>query len=59
MASDFAIVFGRTGRTFSVPCSYAVTMGEQPAACAPDIFVCTLSMSQSLASSCSPFQILT
>ena len=59
MASDLAMVFGRTGRMFVVPASYAVTIGEQPRACAPDIFVCTLSMSQSFASSCSPFQIFT
>ena len=59
MASDFAMVFGRTGRTFVVPASNAVTMGEQPRAWAPDIFVCTLSMSQRRAISCRPFQIFT
>ena len=36
MASDLAIVSGRTGCTSSTPAANAVATGEQPVACAPD-----------------------
>jgi hypothetical protein len=35
MASDLAIVSGRTGRMASTPSLKAVATGEQPVACAP------------------------
>ena len=53
------MVLGCTGRMLRVPDSQALMMGEHPAACTADILVCTLSISHSFASSCSPFQIFT
>jgi hypothetical protein len=52
-----AIVFGFCGTKFSVPFSNAVAIGEQPAACAPDMRVCGVSMRPALWNSCRDFQI--
>ncbi len=58
IASDFAIVFGRTGTSTSVSFRIIVTIGPQPAACAACIFVVTgPAMSPRVLNSLIPFQI--
>ena len=51
MASDLAIVSGRTGLTVSQPFSYAVAIGEQPVAWAPNTLYVDSSTRSSLVSS--------
>src|SRR3954449_9908493 len=58
IASDLAMVSGRTGATTSYPASYACTTGEQPVACAPKILTGLSSTSPSLISSLKPLSIL-
>src|SRR5205823_10005711 len=59
MASDLAIVFGRTGLSTSLSLLIMVTMGPQPSACAACIFVLTgPSIRPSVFSSLMAFQIL-
>ena len=57
MAIERAIVSGFCGRKLSVPSSKAVAIGEQPAACAPDMRVRGSSISPTWCSSLKPFQI--
>ncbi len=57
-ASERSIVSGFCGTKLSVPAACPVAIGEQPAACAPNMRVCGSSINPSVANSVSPLWIL-
>jgi len=58
IASERAMVSGRTGRTTSTPASNAAATGEQPVACAPNTLYGVGSTSPSLPNSVKPLSTL-